>query len=207
MSGEPACSREVRLLTVGGGGGTLPNRAGGGSGVVVFNTVNITANRELEIIVGLGGARNQSGEASTVSYLGGNLLQVGEGGARAELTDGGDGYSGGGAQGVRGGTDGGNGDDFGSQYYGGSGTGLDVAEVSFDVFSVSSGTAGEGDLTYGGGGGGGVEVAGPSLEGGDSSLPGEGGGWGGGAGGATQTNVGRPGLIIMEIVRDLLTPN
>ena len=208
LSGEPGCTREVRLLGVGGGGGTLVNRAGGGSGQVVFNTTSLSANSRLEITVGAGGGRNQSGAATSISYSSGSDLLRAEGGGAARLTDGGDGYSGGGAQGGDGGSDGGNGTDFGPHFKGGAGSGLALAQINLKLFSVSAGGFGVGDITYGGGGGGGLVVEGPGLGLGDlpSSSEGEGEGWGGGASGASEGNTGLQGVVVMEISNQLITP-
>ena len=207
LSGEPGCTREVRMLGVGGGGGTLVNRAGGGSGYVVFNTSLVTANTRLEIRVGAGGERNQSGGATSVSFSSdGSVLLEAEGGGAARLTDGGDGYSGGGAQGAPGGTDGGAGADYGPNYKGGSGSGLDLAQINFDLFSVTAGGFGQGDPTYGGGGGGGLVVEGPGVGDLPPSSTGEGDGWGGGSSGSSEDNTGLQGLVIMEINNDLITP-
>ena len=209
MSGEPTCTREVRLMAVGGGGGSLAGRAGGGSGLVVFNTTLVTSNTELEIVVGAGGASNQSGGASVVSYTSGGVLLTAEGGGRAELTNGGDGYSGGGAQGADGGTAGGDGDDY-YDFKGGAGSGLNLTDVRFDEFLVSPGEAGIGDVTFGGGGGGGVLVSGPGLEEAErpDREPGEGEGWGGGAGGASEGNEGQQGLVLIETmsIREMIQP-
>ena len=201
LSGEPTCTREVNMMAVGGGGGSLANRAGAGSGMVVFNQTLITANREVEVVVGSGGASNQTGGESSVSYRSGETLLTAGGGGRADLTDGGDGYSGGGAQGGQGGSDGADGENYGPHYEGGAGSGLNISDVSFESFSVSAGEAGLGDQTYGGGGGGGVLVSGPGLEQ-DRPVrhPGDGEGWGGGAGGASEGNVGEQGLVILEII-------
>ena len=207
LSGEPGCTREVRMLGVGGGGGTLVNRAGGGSGYVVFNTALVTANSRLEIAVGAGGERNQTGGASSISYSSdGSVLLAAEGGGAARLTDGGDGYSGGGAQGASGGTGGANGTDYGPNYKGGSGSGFALTQINFDLFSVSAGGFGQGDMAYGGGGGGGLVVEGPGVEDLPPSTPGEGEGWGGGSAGSSEVNNGLPGLVVMEINNDLITP-
>ena len=194
------------MLGVGGGGGTLLNRAGGGSGYVVFNTTLVTANSRLEISVGAGGERNQSGAVTFISYSEGRVVLRAEGGGAARLTDGGDGYSGGGAQGGDGGTDGANGADYGQHYKGGSGSGFDLAQINFDLFTVSAGSFGLGDTTYGGGGGGGLVVEGPGLEDLPPRTPGEGEGWGGGSSGYSEENTGLPGIVVMEINNDLETP-
>ena len=208
LSGEPGCTREVRLLGVGGGGGTLLNRAGGGSGHVVFNKTLVTANTRLEITVGAGGERNQSGAATSVSDSSGSVLVRAEGGGAARLTDGGDGYSGGGAQGGDGGTDGGDGADYGPHFKGGSGSGQNLSQIDLELFNVSNGTFGLGDTTYGGGGGGGLVVEGPGvgLEDLPYSTAGEGEGWGGGSSGSSEANTGLQGILIMEISNQLITP-
>merc|ERR1719300_2086754 len=124
MSGEPGCSREVRMLVVGGGGGGILSRAGGGSGYIEFNdSALVVANTDLDIIVGEGGSMNIKGSDTTISY---SLESTGEellralGGQEANTTDGGDGYSGGGAQWMPGGS-GGIGADM--DIYGGGGGG------------------------------------------------------------------------------------
>ena len=207
LSGEPGCTREVRMLGVGGGGGTLLNRAGGGSGYVVFNTTLVTANSRLEITVGAGGEKNQSGAVTSISSSSdGSVLLRAEGGGAARLTDGGDGYCGGGAQGARGGTDGAGGADYGPNYKGGSGSGLALTQINLDLFSVSAGGFGLGDETYGGGGGGGLVVEGPGMELLPPSTTGEGEGWGGGSSGSSEDNTGLPGLVVLEINNDLITP-
>merc|ERR1719348_981338 len=69
MSGEPGCSREVRMLGIGGGGSSALSRAGGGSGYVEFNdSVVVVANRDIGIIVGEGGLLITKGEDTTISY-------------------------------------------------------------------------------------------------------------------------------------------
>ena len=98
MSGEPGCSRQVRMLGVGGGGSSAPPRAGAGSGAVVYQAnVTVLANEELEVEVGLGGAMNTSGEDTVIRKMeaGGwlEILKAGGGGA-AQVIHGGPGYSG-----------------------------------------------------------------------------------------------------------------
>ena len=90
------------MLVVGGGGGGILSRAGGGSGYIEFNdSALVVANTDLDIIVGEGGSMNIKGSDTTISY---SLESTGEellralGGQEANTTDGGDGYSGGGAQ-------------------------------------------------------------------------------------------------------------
>lgn len=98
MSGEPGCSRQVRMLGVGGGGSSAPPRAGAGSGNVIYNaSVMVMANEELEVKVGMGGAINSTGEDTVIRRMGdvtANILLSAEGGEAAQIIHGGQGYSG-----------------------------------------------------------------------------------------------------------------
>ena len=97
MSGEPGCTRQVRMLGVGGGGSSAPPRAGAGSGAVVYEaSVTVLANDELEVEVGLGGALNSTGEDTVIRRMedgAADILRAGGGGA-AQVIHGGQGYSG-----------------------------------------------------------------------------------------------------------------
>jgi len=202
MSGEPGCSREVRMLVVGGGGGGILSRAGGGSGYIEFNdSALVVANTDLDIIVGEGGSMNIKGSDTTISY---SLESTGEellralGGQEANTTDGGDGYSGGGAQWMPGGSDGEDGSGYSDQFLGGTGSGIKVADFQFDNFILTAGSGGIGaDMDiYGGGGGGGVLVNGNGPD--RHEYQGE--GFGGGGAGYNETSGGLQGCVIMEIV-------
>ena len=199
ISGEPGCKREVRVLTVGGGGGSELNRAGGGSGQVVNGSFAVTANKDIGIIVGLGGEVNQDGGSTFILAYddeGNNITATG--GQKANLNDGGEGYSGGGAYGSAGGTNGGDGSDYGdgSNFKGGVGSGLNITSMEWVRFSITAGEGGEGNVTSGGGGGGGVLVNGLGPPG--HQFQGQ--GYGGGGSGYNQTVSGLPGCAVLEII-------
>lgn len=98
VSGEPGCSRQVRMLGVGGGGSSAPPRAGAGSGAVVYyDNIKVLANEELEVEVGLGGAMNTSGGDTVIRKMeagGGLEILKADGGGAAQVIHGGPGYSG-----------------------------------------------------------------------------------------------------------------
>jgi len=189
VTGEQYCFTKANVLGVGGGGSD--SYAGGGSGHVSVQEVELPAQVEVSIKVG------DKGESTGVEVGGVSVLHAGAGNGGGY--GGGSGYSGGGATGADGGSDGGDGHSHhtsnGDTEPGGKGSGFDVRSVSMTDFTLSPGFAGDG--CYGnfcayGGGGGGVLVNGESPR---SGLTG--GATGFGAGG-NRDYYGLPGCVIIE---------
>jgi len=179
--GAPKC--ELRVLAVGAGGlsgNDENNIAGGGSGYFKYQTFFLTGPTVLMVHVGRNG--------SSIVTVNGEEI-VAKAGMSQELGNGGDGFSGGGANCCSGGENGGDGVG-GDGFNGGHGTGEDLTSIKFDHYVLSPGkTTGSH-----GGGGGGILINGYDDE---ESIYGYGAGEcyysSGGYGGAD-------GVVILEIV-------
>ena len=182
---------ELTILLVGGGGG-------GGSGYLEYRSITVEARSIVTVRVG------DPRQSSSVSLSNGDTYMAQPGGERGcaggHCSDGGDGYSGGGAlpnsqldRGGNGGSDGGNGGDVSDGGKGGKGTGEDISKYTFNAWTLSPGSGGRhDDYIPGGGGGVLVDGAGPRAD----EYNGE--GYGGGGGG--YYNTGSQGVILIETV-------
>ena len=178
---------QLRVLAVGGGG--AGSYGGGGSGYLQYLTRNLSGPTIMRLTVG------NSGEASQVTVS--NETIVAEAGQDAPNdSNGGNGYSGGGAQYNNGGYNGGDGDSFYGDGYGGHGTGEDLTTFVLDNFILSPGDGGHplGD----GGGGGGVLINGLGPDEGHNRFVGS--GYGAGGGSSSSSKLGLEGVIAVEIV-------
>jgi len=185
---RPKC--QLRLLVV-GGGGYAGYGGGGGSGYIQYYTHSTTiTSTSAELRISVGNERE-----SSFVVINKNQTIEAQHGHYAGPRYGGDGYSGGGANGCDGGSDGSDGQCFN----GGKGTGENVSSFNFDNFQLSAGAAGESSGFYGitGGGGGGILVDGKGPE--TSAMlditAGEGYG-----GGGTSLQWGKPGIVLLEVV-------
>ena len=177
----------------GGGIGFAAYGGGGGSGHLVYHSLQVSAGTLLTGHVG------DQGQSSSLIISSGDTF-IAESGEDGQGYYGGDGYSGGGGGGGfsnvnvggDGGTDGGDGVD--GYYTGGAGTGEDISLYTFTTWSLGPGAGGQHD-NYGGGGGGlMVDGAGPQA----SSYQGV--GYGGGGGGYSGSHkYGLQGVILIEI--------
>lgn len=174
------------IVAGGGGGGGRYNAGGGGGGGVLSGTMTLSSNTLYPVVVGIGGtggAATDKGLSGKDSSFNGVTAKGGGGGGAFTYASGGD------AQGLNGGSGGGN-----SGY------------VPTPALSSSTGTAGQGNNgglggTYGGGGGGGAGGAGSN---GTASTGGSGGigvlnsitgtatRYGGGGGGASYSSATAP---------------
>jgi len=186
---------QMSLLAVGGGGSGL--NCGGGSGYIQYFTQALNSTpTNLRLAVG------RASESSNVTINEVNKIEA-EHGQDANQMDAGNGYSGGGGGYTMeciGGTDGGNGE----CNNGGKGTGEDVTTYAFKNFQLTPGAGSkyfEDGKWYRGGGGSGILVNddGPGVFDMDDKA---GIGFGGGG---TFHNFsaldGRPGLILLEVVK------
>lgn len=143
------CGSNLRILTVGGGGGRgcfsggiCGQCSGGGSGYVYYNTMDVDFSVKISVSVG------RAGKPSQV-VLGTSTLVAGSGEDGTSGDRGGNGYSGGGGSGRSclnhptepagdGGCDGENGKS-GSEGRGGYGSSVDLASYQFEKFQLRSG--------------------------------------------------------------------
>jgi len=198
VTGEKSCFRDMRALAIGGGGSADKRRgAGGGSGHLEFGLLQLGSNETLRLTGGHGS------ESSKIEKDGLEVL-VAAAGQHGNGTNGGDGYSGGGAGsrnsngGQDGGFDGSDGNSSGENA-GGKGSGFDLATLNMTRFILTPGEAGTGIWGYGGGGGG-ILVNGKKPKGGRRRYDGE--GFGGGRGysdGYPGGRDGYPGCVLLEI--------
>ena len=179
---------QLRVLAI-GGGGKMNASAGGGSGNLLYFSRYLLGPSIIRLNVG------GSGESSTVIVNG--EMNIAESGHDGTDSNGGDGYSGGGAHcDCDGGYEGGDGES-GDGHHGGHGTGQDLTALVLDNFILSPGDGGESKLVgnlWVGGGGGGILING---EGPDENYYTVGSGYGGGGGWGQQ---GLQGAVIVEIV-------
>ena len=199
MTGERNCYKQVKGLAVGGGGGSVKYKGGGGSGYVNTDNFNVSAHDRISVIIGQGASGNVTATSTRV-MVDTQVLLEGPPGVSANRSsfNGADGYSGGGGLGGNGGEDGGDGKD--GSFIGGKGNNLKLSLVDPDFsFELTPGTGGVGDSSLGGGGGGGVVVDGivPLAT---NDYQGE--GFGGGAGGSDEAN-GLPGCAVLELMNRL----
>ena len=193
LMGDDNC--QMRVLAVGGGGsgGTdyMYNwKQGGGSGFIEILDKDIPLGVS-DMAVSVGAPR----VSSHVTVNGEVIVEV-QGGDSG--SDGGDGYSGGGywrsGTAIHGGSDGSNGEvTDGISGTGGTGTGEDVREYTFENFVL---TPGAGGYREKGGGGGGVLVNGGGPP---RKHEGQGEGYGSGGEYGSGSYFGLPGLVIIEL--------
>ena len=106
IAGEKECYEDIRVSTIGGGGGPsgecCDGAGGGGSGYVNQTYLRVWSNNvdPWVVVVGGGGDSEVDGGSSRVEM--GGVLHEAEGGHAGSHSYGGDGYSGGGAGGSRG---------------------------------------------------------------------------------------------------------
>ena len=196
ISPFPALLGECELTALAvGGGGQGGNYGGGGSGYVSSSSGPVPAS---QLVVRVGGP----GEESSLQTGAGETVITAIAGQSNSGGDGGAGYSGGGGccrSDLYG--DGGEDGSDGCGSYGGAGSGLNLASISLQRFSLAPGAAGKKHISGGGyhcgGGGGGVMVDGAGPR--DSNHDGE--GYGGGMGGYYSETPGSPGpgVVLIEI--------
>ena len=190
---------QVLAVGVGGGGSGARYRGGGGSGQVESAVLTVSANTDLIIDLGPGGAgleQSDDGQDTTLVTTDNTQLLTAAGGQAGQGVSGGEGYCGGGAQGGAGGSDGGAGEDN-NNFVGGRGSGVNLDDLQLRHVELSSGAGGLGDVDIGGGGGAGVLING---EAGDHGQY-QGQGCGAGGGGADDDNLGgQGGCLVMEIL-------
>ena len=196
VSSPQSCRLTMFLV---GGGGDYSSGSGSGAGSGYIQYAYATLKIGTTIISLTVGDKRQS---SVVSLINGDNNVTVEA-LPGHDSSGGGGYSGGGAYGnttvgCDGGTNGGDGESFGSRS-GGHGTGEDISSNNFDNFDLTPGAGGKpyfvsSGNSYYGGGGGGVLVNGEGPQR-DSDNQGEGYGGGGG----TQDLHGLSGVILLEV--------
>merc|ERR1711971_330934 len=138
VTGEKNCFRDMRALAIGGGGSSLRSGGGaGGSGHLEFGLLQLGSNETLILTRG-GGSETSKIEKDGLEVL------VAAAGQHGNGTNGGDGYSGGGAgsrnsnEGQDGGFDGSDGNSSGENA-GGKGSLLNLATLNMTRFILTPG--------------------------------------------------------------------
>ena len=189
--GSSPCNKcNLTFLAVGGGGHEDAGDGDGGAGSGFVRYVSIQVNDGTRITANVGDQRQPSSVKIWQSGFIFKHYKAKSGQDGQGTSNGGRGYSGGGAKGEHdGGTNGGNG-----EVAGGKGTGEDISAYTFRSWKLSPGRGGTAyDGSYGGGGGGVlVDGEGPMY----SDY--QGSGYGGGGSGYDTYESGLPGVILIE---------